>query len=235
MNDPATCPVRVPTYGEPIEELNRIKIKDNGEPLVEILKLCPEITFAADHPRFPGAPRTCWARKTVAEMMCRAQSHLPDGLHLEIQDAWRSPESQMKLFTLLSNELRSKNPAWTESELLEHANQFVANPFISAPPPHTTGGAVDVTVMNAAGEMLDMTSPYGWSEISAPTSYTGISKEARRNRHILIEAMSKAGFSNYLGEWWHWSYGDSAWALRAGLDTAIYGEASGPTAETDMV
>ncbi len=231
MQERPCCPLVVPTYGEPIEELNKIKIVDNGEPLVQVLKHCPGITFAAEHPKFPGSPRTCWVRRTVADMLCEAHSYLPEGIHLEIQDAWRSPVSQMELWRLLTEELKLKNPDWAEDVLIEHANQFVANPFIRVPPPHTTGGAVDITLMNVDGQMLDMSSPYGWSETAVPTNYPGISAEARRNRGILKTVMSKAGFSNYLGEWWHWSYGDSAWALRAGLDIAIYGPAEGPPAE----
>jgi len=30
------------------------------------------------------------------------------------------------------------------------------------------------------------------------------------------------GLTNYLGEWWHWSYGASGWALRVGAKTALY-------------
>ena len=69
---------------------------------------------------------------------------------------------------------------------------------------------------------------HGWDEVTAPTSFPGISKEARLNRRILITAMSAAGFTNYLGEWWHWSYGDSAWAVRIGRHTAIYGKVEHP-------
>jgi len=214
----------MPSYGEPIEELNKVRIEDNGEPLVEILKACPEIRFAADHPKFPGRERTCWARTTVAEMLCKAQSYLPDGLHLEIQDAYRSMDSQRALFLLLCEEFKMKHPEWTEAELLERTNDFVHSPDLKAPPPHTTGGAADVTLVDDSGKKIDMTSPFPWDEQSAPTNFPGISKEARANRRILISAMSKAGFTNYLGEWWHWSYGDSAWAVRIGRDTAIYGQ-----------
>jgi zinc D-Ala-D-Ala dipeptidase len=28
---------------------------------------------------------------------------------------------------------------------------------------------------------------------------------------------------NYPTEWWHWSYGDSYWALTTGAPAAIYG------------
>jgi D-alanyl-D-alanine dipeptidase len=156
-------------------------------------------------------------------MLCRAQSYLPEGLHLEIQDAYRSEESQRALFRMLCEELKLKHPEWTEADLLARTNDFVASPYAPVPPPHTTGGAVDVTLVDDSGLRLDMTSPYEWDETSAPTSFPGISERARRNRRILQTAMSKAGFTNYLGEWWHWSYGDSCWAVRLGRDTAIYG------------
>lgn len=35
--------------------------------------------------------------------------------------------------------------------------------------------------------------------------------------------MHNAGFSNCRDEYWHWSYGDSAWSVRAGASDAIYG------------
>jgi D-alanyl-D-alanine dipeptidase len=161
-------------------------------------------------------------------MLCRAQSYLPKGLHVELQDGFRSTDSQQALFTLLCEELKLKHPEWSEAELLEHTNEFVASPYVKIPPPHTTGGAVDVTLVDENGARLDMTSPHGWDETSAPTNFPGISEKARKSRRILIEAMSRAGFTNYLGEWWHWSYGDSAWALRTERDTAIYGQAKPP-------
>ena len=154
----------MPSYGEPVEELNEIRIEDNGEPLVEILKACPEIRFSSTHPKFPDNPRTCRARKTVAEMLCKAQSYLPEGLHLEIQDGYRSQDSQEALFRMLCEELKLKHPEWTEAELLERTNDFVADPYAKAPPPHTTGGAVDVTLVDDTGNKIDMTSPYPWDE-----------------------------------------------------------------------
>jgi len=67
-----------------------------------------------------------------------------------------------------------------------------------------------------------MIGPYvGWE--SAATATTGLSPEAAYNRRLLYDAMSGAGFSNCRDEWWHWSYGDSAWAVRVGAEAAIYG------------
>ncbi len=71
-------------------------------------------------------------------------------------------------------------------------------------------------------ELLDMTSPFEWDETGAPTELKGLSPEARANRKLLIDALSAAGLTNYTGEWWHWSYGDSGWALRIGAKSALY-------------
>ena len=56
-------------------------------------------------------------------------------------------------------------------------------------------------------------------ETSAPGDTKGLSGEAQANRQLLFGALEKTGLTNYLGEWWHWSYGDSGWALRVGAKT----------------
>ena len=55
----------------------------------------------------------------------------------------------------------------------------------------------------------------------------GLSDAARANRRLLAGALTAAGMTNYDGEWWHWSYGDQGWALRLGLDEAVYGPVAG--------
>jgi D-alanyl-D-alanine dipeptidase len=74
---------------------------------------------------------------------------------------------------------------------------------------------------------VDVTSP-GERWQSAATFSHLLSDAARANRRILIDALAEAGFSNCRDEWWHWSYGDSAWAVRVGAGTAIYGLVAPP-------
>jgi D-alanyl-D-alanine dipeptidase len=50
--------------------------------------------------------------------------------------------------------------------------------------------------------------------------------EARHNREILCDALTRAGFVNYPTEWWHWSYGDRYWAFVTGAPVAPYGHMS---------
>ncbi len=43
------------------------------------------------------------------------------------------------------------------------------------------------------------------------------------NPEVFESEMLAAGFTNYPAEWWHWSYGDQAWAYRGGHEAACYG------------
>lgn len=55
------------------------------------------------------------------------------------------------------------------------------------------------------------------------THSKNISREGRKNRDILIEAMTQAGFANLRTEWWHWSFGNQVWAYYANQPYARYG------------
>ena len=46
---------------------------------------------------------------------------------------------------------------------------------------------------------------------------------ARDNRKILVKTMESEGFSNYPSEWWHYDYGNRAWALRTRAGNEFYG------------
>lgn len=67
-----------------------------------------------------------------------------------------------------------------------------------------------------------MTWPFAWDKTSAPTRRKGLSVDAQKNRDLLIRILEATWLTNYAGEWWHWSYGDSGWALRVGAPFAVY-------------
>ena len=61
----------------------------------------------------------------------------------------------------------------------------------------------------------------GWQAVD--TFSDKISPEAKSNRMRMVEAMLGAGFSNCRDEYWHYSWGDSAWAVRVGESECPYG------------
>jgi D-alanyl-D-alanine dipeptidase len=214
------------SFGEPLTKLRAVPIQDNGEPLLDPCSLTSRIRFSKVHPKFTelNDRRTPNVRKRVAEMLAQAAESLPEGIDIEIIEGFRPLAQQRMMYEHLRAEFAQKHPEWKAATLNRITNTLSAPPGDKSPPPHTTGAAVDLCLVDAkTGKWLDMTSPLSWDERSAPTAMKGLSDEARKNRDLLIRTLEATGLTNYAGEWWHWSYGDQGWALRIGAPKAIYG------------
>jgi D-alanyl-D-alanine dipeptidase len=84
---------------------------------------------------------------------------------------------------------------------------------LKTPPPHSTGAAVDITLVNDIGEVVDMGSPIDeMSDRSLPEYYHHSHPEYHAHRQLLRDVMLKAGFQRNPREWWHFSFGDQMWA-----------------------
>lgn len=204
--------------------MKTIPAKECGEKLVSLRNYSEEIVIEIDSmsKKYEALEEDeCYVRESVAKMLVEAQSFLPIGFRLKIFDGYRSLETQQKIYNSVYLELKEKNLGWDEEKLSSEVENWVANP--KAIPPHSTGGAVDVTIVDEEGEELDMGSQTNSISENSITDAKNISAEARENREMLIEIMTKAGFVNYPGEWWHWCYGDRMWAYFAKKSYAIYG------------
>ncbi len=209
---------------ESIAAQRRIPIRECGEPMVDLREVCPEIVLGMSPQRIAEQPSCVYLRATPAQMLKRAAALLPDGYRLRVGTAHRSLATQARGYWNYYMRLRREHPNWPEATLRRWANDFFHPPDVpESPPGHCTGGAVDVSILGPDGEPLDMVSPLKDKPYARYTYVPGLSPEAQRNRDLLIRVMSEAGFSNYRGEWWHWSYGDICWALRTGQLYAIYG------------
>ena len=91
--------------------------------------------------------------------------------------------------------------------------------------PHKTGGSVDIIVLDENGNELDMGSAFGGVGKSTHTRHEeGLTDKQKHNRRVLYWAMTQAGFINTNPfEWWHYAYGDRAYAAYKGEPHAIYG------------
>lgn len=108
----------------------------------------------------------------------------PLGLRFKIFDAYRPVEAQWALWH-----------AFPDPE-------FVADPRKGGI--HTRGIAVDLTLIDAAGRVLDMGTEFDSFAEQAHHARTDISEEAQRNRFLLLGLMSAAGWDFYKNEWWHY-------------------------------
>jgi D-alanyl-D-alanine dipeptidase len=91
------------------------------------------------------------------------------------------------------------------------------------PPPHSTGAAVDLTLLGAnMGSPFDEPSERSWPDHFERAS-DAHGREAHVNRVLLRRVMTEAGFVQHPNEWWHFSYGDRAWARAHDVEVARYG------------
>jgi zinc D-Ala-D-Ala dipeptidase len=200
---------------EPIRALNRIIEQESGEPLVNIFEHAPLLR--------PGRPQAIpYARKRVAEMVQQAAKNLPEGMHLSLIEAWRPIERQQRIWDFMWRCAQDAFPHRDRIALRRTVCRWVAPTDQAAPPGHCTGAAVDVQLVDDVGEPIDVCAPFTRYQ-AAPTHTHGLTDEALHNRMILVEAMLGAGFSNCRDEWWHYSYGDAGWAVRAGQPASFYG------------
>lgn len=223
-----------------------VPIQDCGEALVPI----PLEHFAvvSPHPYAElGAPygrhSPYFLRQGVLHQLRQAQLYLQQdhpGWHLQIFDAYRPiPVQQFmvdytfeQLATAEGLELATLDEE-TRSRLQQQVIEFWAVPSADpkTPPPHSTGAAIDLTLVNAEGETIDMGSAL--DEIS-PRSYPNHfensegeqAQQYHHHRYLLNNVMEVAGFRRHPNEWWHFSMGDQLWAWQMGKgQVARYGKA----------
>lgn len=84
---------------------------------------------------------------------------------------------------------------------------FISNPEGGAVP-HCRGVALDLTLIDFSGKELDMGTDFDeFSHLAFHNCYE-VSKEAQRNRLILLGIMTAAGWDFYSKEWWHYQLYD---------------------------
>ena len=211
---------------EPVSRLRKVPIVECGEPLINFLDLCSKLVW--DKPRW-RYKRERLLRNTVAKKLCKASEALPKGYKLAIVEGWRPIHIQKRMHLTALKRWREAHPDWSNAAIKRQANRFTAPLDPKVPPPHTTGGALDIVLADGKGRAVDHNSPYKTREsLAYPFNAGKLTEEARKHRMILKEALESAGITNYPSEFWHYSYGDQGWAYRGGHAEAIYGQCEPP-------
>ena len=115
-------------------------------------------------------------------------------------------------------------------DILKKVEKFWAYPSRDkkSPPPHSTGGALDITLADSDGNDMDMGSSIDQMDDSSNPDYykNKIDEQSiiwHNRRSLLKEIMNKYEFVQHPKEWWHFSYGDQLWAWKSKRNNAIYG------------
>lgn len=203
-----------------------VPISENGESLANATSFAPDKIVAAPkyyEQQIPGSLPICYVRESVGLRLAQVANHLPDGWKLVIFDAWRPIEVQTFLYHKFVENLRRKHPDWTAQELLTHAQIYVSLPNTNPdhPSPHLTGGAVDLSISDERGILLDMGTEFDaftgeacscYFENITIESISQVQVKQRDNRRFLYDLLTQQGFTNYPDEWWHFDYGNQFWA-----------------------
>jgi D-alanyl-D-alanine dipeptidase len=236
----------------------QIPILECGEPIVPI----PLEYFAVESPH-PyeklGAPyghtSPYYLRQSVVTALITAQTALQQkhpGWRIQIFDAYRPVDVQQFMvdYTFIEAVQAQKlNPDTLSDEqrraILQEVYQFwaVPSPNPMTPPPHSTGAAVDITLVDATGQIVDMGSAIDeLSPRSHPDYYANQPETPyHHHRQLLRDVMYSAGFRRHPNEWWHFCLGDQMWAWLCNQEnptvtvTARYGRAQLTTPESEVI
>ncbi len=222
---------------------NKIPIKDNGDKLIAIPSY---LNFLDPHPySYLGAPykdkTSIWKlREEVVNRLLKVNDYLisKSSFNLLICDSWRPLEVQEFMFkrAFLLECRKSQIDASFENRksytsILKKVEKFWAYPSHDSrcPPPHSTGGALDICLSDKDGNLVEMGSTVDqMDETSIPDFYANIKNEEafiwNSRRNLLREIMTKFGFAQHPNEWWHFSYGDQLWAWKNKKENAFYGK-----------
>lgn len=183
----------------------------NTEPLVAVTNprvLCLE---AYRNAGWEQARPGTWLRKGVARRLYSVADTLPERFGLAVFDAWRPIELQREIY----------DAAYKDPDL---PAGFVNVPSRDpgTPPPHFTGGTVDIT-LTFDGRALALGTDFDGYNVSAATcSFEDRPGNIRTLRRLLYWSMRSQGFVVIPNEWWHFEYGTRLWSALTGQN-ALYG------------
>ena len=143
---------------------------------------------------FTGRPvyrrAACYLHPDAAEALARAVALAAAiGFKLRVFDAFRPSEAQWALWN------HTPDP------------EFLADPRRGSP--HSRGVAVDLTLVDHAGNAVDMGTAFDAFTPLSHHANLDVPAEAQANRHLLLGVMTAAGWDFYRNEWWHYQLFDA--------------------------
>ena len=199
-----------------------------AEPLVAVADIGGRVRDDPQYARqgLAGAPERSLLREGVAERLARAAAALPDGITLVVWDGWRPLALQGAIHAAYLDELALLHPDWPAAALEDAAARYVTPPSRApdAPPPHLTGGAVDLTLADRHGRPLDLGTGFdAFVPAAGARALEDAPGPARDLRRVLFWAMAGQGFTAYTEEWWHFDHGDQFWGRITGAPARYAG------------
>lgn len=221
MNAQEYCEIVEQKYRKHIQQLKTIPIKENNCPLISLLDKDINLIFE------PSIKKNYqyMVREIVSQKIERISKALnKEDKKLIIRSVWRSFDHQRILWEGKVESLQKEFPNKTSEEIRELVSYFIAPPEKSL---HATGGSVDALIYDMKEScIMDFGTNKGYKIELNDHCYPYhpyISQKAKDNRKLLIGLFEEEDFVVDIKEYWHFDYGNAAWAIEKEETHAIYG------------
>ena len=207
-----------------------------ADDLVALAPLAPTVVqdmrYFGPH-NFVGRPITgyeapqCWLSRPAAQALARVQQDLaPHGLRLKVFDCYR-PQQAVDDFVRWGADLSDQRTKAEYYPRVPKAELF-ARGYIAEKSGHSRASTADLTLVVhdaaraarvlqgplAAGQEVDMGTPFDLFDEQSHTEYAGSSAPVRHNRLWLRAFMQSHGWRNLPEEWWHYTLENEPWPGR---------------------
>ena len=157
----------------------------------------------------------CILTRQAADALSKVQKALaPQNLTLVVFDCYR-PDRAVKDFAAWVRRSKSKDALWHPNV---RRSDLIKQGYIASRSGHSRGSTVDLAIASASpgpssnpvcgaknAGTLDFGTGFDCLDPQSRTAYSPLSPDAVKNRKLLVDAMSAAGFHNYRNEWWHFT------------------------------
>ncbi|MDO1444765.1 M15 family metallopeptidase [Rhodocytophaga aerolata] len=137
----------------------------------------------------------CLLRAVVAKALVNVQQSLKEkGYRIKLYDCYRPLDIQKRMWKIMPDD------------------RYVGNPYGNGSI-HNKGAAVDLTLVDAQGQELDMGTGFDHFGREAHHAYKNLPAQVLENRKLLKESMENAGFLPITSEWWHYFYKNNGYSV----------------------
>ncbi len=149
-----------------------------------------------------NAPVAYMTKEALSALAVAAADLRKQGYRIVVWDSYR-PQKAVDHFVEWIND--PKDPGNKSFYPALNKENLIAGEYIMPKSGHTRGSTIDLTIIKQDGSFVDMGGTFDlFSERSHP-DYKKLTKQQKRNRKILRDAMLNAGFVGIDSEWWHFT------------------------------
>ncbi len=150
----------------------------------------------------------------AAKALLAVQAELKaSGLALKLFDAYR-PQRAVDHFVRWAEDLSDERMKQKYYPNVDKQHLF-RDGYIAARSGHSRGSTVDLTIVDRnTGMELDMGTAWDFFDPRSWPSSSAVSDQQRKNRMILRDVMTAAGFTPLKEEWWHFTFNPEAFPDR---------------------